>query len=123
MLFNSFEFILLFLPIVFIGFYLIGRFNHLAAAGWLTVASLFFYGWWNIKVLPLLLMSITVNYFFGVRLSNFNQTQKGKFLLSIAVMLNLLLLGYFKYAGFFVTTLNVGFQEAGIAALTVPKII
>lgn len=123
MLFNSYEFILLFLPIVFIGFYVIGRHNHLAAAGWLTFASLFFYGWWSIKALPLLLMSITVNYFFGIKLSNFNQTRKGKVLLSIAVILNLALLGYFKYAGFFVTTLNVGLQEAGMATWIVPKII
>lgn len=123
MLFNSFDFIFLFLPIVFAGFYFIGRRNQLAAAAWLTVASLCFYGWLSIKVLPLLLISIGVNYWFGGVLSNASQTKKGKLYLYGAVSSNLALLGYFKYAGLFVSSVNIGLQKAGVPTLTVPHII
>lgn len=123
MLFNSFEFILLFLPIVFIGFYLIGARSHVLAAGWLAAASLFFYAWWSFTALPLLLGSILTNYWFGAKLSQFNQTSKGKRFLFCGVTLNLVLLGYFKYAGFFVGSLNNALQNVGIHALTVPQIV
>ncbi len=62
MLFNSHIFIFGFLPIVFFGFYYIGRYNQNLAALWLTLSSLFFYGWWNIHFVGLLLVSIVFNY-------------------------------------------------------------
>ena len=62
MLFNSYEFIFLYLPIVGAGFFLIGRSNARAAALWLAAASLFFYGWWNPRFVSLLLASIVFNY-------------------------------------------------------------
>ena len=47
MLFNSYQFIFLFLPITFFVFFAIGGRRPVYAAAWLTLASLFFYGWWN----------------------------------------------------------------------------
>ncbi len=47
MLFNSYVFIFVFLPVTLAGFFLLGRFQPKLAAAWLTAASLFFYGWWN----------------------------------------------------------------------------
>lgn len=123
MLFNSFEFILLFLPFVFVAFYLIGARSHFYASLWLAIASLFFYSWWSIKMLPLLLISITINYWFGKKLTEFNNCKKGKFFLISAITLNLGLLGYFKYAGLFVTTLNAGLTKVGMIPLTIPQII
>jgi alginate O-acetyltransferase complex protein AlgI len=62
MLFNSYAFIFGFLPIVFLVFYVIGRHSHNLALLWLTLASLFFYGWWNIHFIGLLIGSILFNY-------------------------------------------------------------
>lgn len=98
MLFNSYTFIFLFLPLVFTLFVFFGRINQTLAATWLTVASLFFYGWWNIAFLPLLLASILFNYVAGYTISKTGS----KPLLTAAVTLNLALLGYYKYANFFV---------------------
>ncbi len=108
MLFNSYVFIFAFLPVVFFGFYVIGRYSHKLALLWLTFASLFFYGWWDVRFVGLLLASIVFNYGFGrligQRLST--STGSGKSLLVSAIVANIILLGYFKYANFFVENLN-----------------
>ncbi len=62
MLFNSYIFIFGFLPVVWLGFYQIGKSSHAMAALWLAAASLFFYGWWDVRYVGLLLASITFNY-------------------------------------------------------------
>ncbi|MCP4406192.1 MAG: MBOAT family protein [Gammaproteobacteria bacterium] len=104
MLFNSYIFLLFFLPITFTGFFLIGgRGHHRIAIAWLVGASLFFYSWWNPAYLGLILASIFVNYAVGVSLGG---AQKSKTLLTVGIVFNLLLLGYFKYANFFVDNLN-----------------
>jgi hypothetical protein len=69
MLFNSYPFIFLFLPLTLLGFFMIGRRSPRAAAGWLALASLFFYGWWNPAYVGLLLGSMLLNYFCGMRLA------------------------------------------------------
>ncbi len=69
MLFNSYVFIFLFLPIVLLGFYLLGKWgNNQIAIGWLVGASLFFYGWWNPIYLGLILASLIFNYAVGFSL-------------------------------------------------------
>lgn len=107
MLFNSYEFIFLFLPLTLLGFYLIGaQGHHRIAIAWLVGASLFFYSWWNPAYLGLMLFSIIFNYSVGVALGiNQNRLQK-KLILFLGVATNLGLLGYFKYAGFFVENIN-----------------
>ena len=63
MLFNSYEFIFMFLPIsFFVYFYLNHKRLTTASKAWLVFTSLFFYSWWNIAYLPLILMSILFNY-------------------------------------------------------------
>jgi len=62
MLFNSYVFIFCYLPITLIGFFLLGKTSHRLAALWLAGASLFFYGWWDVRYVGLLLGSITFNY-------------------------------------------------------------
>ena len=114
MLFNSYIFILLFLPLSVLGFYLIGaRGHHRIAVSWLVGASLFFYSWWNPSYLSLILVSILFNYALGVSLSNSNSTAGSKkFGLIFGVSTNLALLGYFKYANFFVDNINNAFSAS-----------
>ena len=113
MLFNSYVFIFLFLPVSLWMFFRIGNMgHHRAAIAWLVGASLFFYGWWNPAYLGLILVSILFNYAFGVTLSN-QDSGKGiskKTLLIIGIAINLGLLGYFKYANFFVDNINILFN-------------
>lgn len=115
MLFNSFEFIFVFLPITFfVYFYLNQKRLTEAAKGFLVFASLFFYSWWNIAYLPLILISMLFNYVVGRQLANHDQSERKyskKTLLAIGVLFNLSLLGYFKYSDFFIRNLNMVFDS------------
>lgn len=107
MLFNSYSFILAYLPVVFTVFFLLGKNSHRLAASWLGFASLFFYGWWSIYALPLLLSSILANYRFSIPLSSQTMSDKNKRIyLFVAVLSNLIVLGVFKYSNFFISTAN-----------------
>lgn len=113
MLFNSYEFLFAFLPITLLVFFYIGTIgHHRIAIAWLVATSLFYYGWWNPAYLGLILGSIFYNYSLGVALSG-NMLAidrhhiKKKSLLIFGIASNLALLGYFKYANFFVDTVNV----------------
>jgi alginate O-acetyltransferase complex protein AlgI len=104
MLFNSYVFIFLFLPITLLGFHLIGvRGHHKIAVSWLVGASIVFYAWWNPAYVSLIIMSILFNYGIGVSL----QDRPRKIILIFGIIANLSLLGYFKYANFFVENLNI----------------
>ncbi|MGO1117640.1 MBOAT family O-acyltransferase [Rhodovibrionaceae bacterium A322] len=110
MLFNTDEFIFLFLPIVLAGFFLLGRLGaHRACLLWLVAASLFYYGWWNPLYIILVGGSMMFNYTLGsyIGLSNKqDQRQQAKMLTTIGVVANLGLLGYYKYANFFLENLD-----------------
>ncbi|MUG85155.1 MBOAT family protein [Paenibacillus timonensis] len=109
MLFNSYEFIFAFWPISFIVYFLLNRlcppvFGKL----WLAAASLFFYSYWSIKSLPLILASIAFNYVMGrsINHSADKPIRLRKLLLTLGITGNVLLLGYYKYADFFITNIN-----------------
>ncbi|OQW76919.1 MAG: membrane-bound O-acyltransferase family protein [Proteobacteria bacterium ST_bin11] len=107
MLFNSYVFIFAFFPIVFFGFFRIGKYSHELASLWLAAASLFFYGWWDVRFVGLLLMSIAFNYCAGYLIGNGLQiVNRSKWLLIGAIVINLLLLGHFKYSNFLIENLN-----------------
>lgn len=113
MLFNSYIFIFLFLPVTLVGFYLIGeRGNYRASVCWLVSASLFFYAWWNPAYLGLLLCSILFNYALGVLLSTKKRNKNLKFLLVLGAVSNLCLLAYFKYYNFFIDNINWMFSSS-----------
>ncbi len=103
MLFQSQSFLLIFLPLVLAGYYLAARFQPRLGEGtrkWLLLlASLWFYGYWDPRLLPLLIFSILANWLFA-RLYPYH----GRFLLTLGILLNLTLLGIFKYADFFANT-------------------
>ena len=109
MLFNSYLFIFLFLPVTLTGFFAISRFcHHKILLLWLVGASLFFYGWWNPIYLWLLLASILSNYALGTTIGYFSGNKPiAKGLLVIGISFNLGLLGYLKYANFFVNEWNL----------------
>ena len=112
MLFNSYEFIFLFLPITLIIYFTLNRYgkNNIAKA-WLVVASLYFYSYFHLSYLYLILTSIIINYFIGNKLNHKSLTGKErKIWMIIGVIFNLGLLGYFKYYDFFVENINTVFR-------------
>lgn len=104
MLFNSYQFLFVFLPAVFAGFFILARFGQGVASLWLGLASLVFYGWWSPKYVALLLASILFNYCLGYLIGK--SKARSKAMLIFAIGVNLCLLGYFKYANFFIETVN-----------------
>tara|TARA_Y100001978_G_C23698377_1_gene439125 strand:- start:2492 stop:3949 length:1458 start_codon:yes stop_codon:yes gene_type:complete len=108
MLFNSYEFLFLFLPVTFfIYFFINSKKNIKIGKGFLVLSSLFFYGFWKPLYLPLLIISIYFNFTLGKNLAseNYNHSQN-KNLLILGIFLNLFLLGYFKYSNFFIANFN-----------------
>ena len=71
---------------------------------WLSFASLVFYGYWDIRYVPLLLGSICWNFAIGRLIEN--KPSKKKLLLTSGIIVNLLLLGYYKYTAFFIENLD-----------------
>jgi len=122
MLFNSFEFILLFLPISLMGFYLISHYaagqNHPNAyrllIWWLVLVSCFFYAWWQPIYLLLIICSMIFNYGMGQAIHFTQQStslpNRSKTLLALGICLNLLLLGYYKYAVFLTENFSLWFN-------------
>jgi alginate O-acetyltransferase complex protein AlgI len=102
MLFNSYEFLFAILPLVFLLFFALGKKSHQAAAAFLGFASLVFYAWFSVKALPILIGSIVINYLFGLKIS----AAREKSWLIIAIIFNLSLLSFFKYANFFIDNTN-----------------
>ena len=103
MLFNSYEFILAFLPITLAVYYVLGRKSRSAASVWLVLTSLFYYGWWKPAYVVLLIASITYNYSLGRVLGRqAHNGEPSKSLLIFGIVGNLATLAYFKY-GMFVT--------------------
>ncbi|EPN1614189.1 MBOAT family O-acyltransferase [Cronobacter turicensis] len=106
MIFSSPEFIFLFLPIVFAVYFLLNKLRvPYASKTWLVLASLYFYSYWSLDYLPLMLGSIAFNYTLGIMLAR--QSSRRNLYLTIGVIANLLTLGYYKYANFFLDNLNV----------------
>jgi alginate O-acetyltransferase complex protein AlgI len=113
MLFNSYVYILLFLPVTLSGYYLTARRSDKVSKVWLVFASLFFYAYWVPGYLFLIVASMCVNYVLATRIAASRAqapTQPpSKFLPVVGLVFNLGLLGYYKYADFFITNINVSF--------------
>lgn len=113
MLFHSTAFILGFLPASLLGLWGTGRLcGGRWALRWLVAASLFFYGWWNPAHLPLLGGSILVNYAIARKMRT--AARPGRWM-AAGVTLNLLALGWFKYAGFVLRIIAPDAPPPGIA--------
>ncbi len=105
MLFNSYIFIFVFLPLTMAGWYGLNRIHAYKAAGvYLTAMSLWFYGYFNISYLALILVSILCNYLISFALEK-NAINSGM-TKAFGIILNLGLLFYFKYYDFFISNIN-----------------
>lgn len=107
MLFNSYIFIFLFLPITLWLFFTIAKRNRSYALGILFIASIIFYGWNDYRYVFILLFSIAVNFLIGKYILKITSPSRKKNLLVNGIIFNLGLLGYFKYADFFIRDFNV----------------
>jgi D-alanyl-lipoteichoic acid acyltransferase DltB (MBOAT superfamily) len=121
MLFNSYPFILLFLPVVLAGYFWLGRGGNLAPVVWLALASLTFYCIGNWQFVGLLVASIAFNYGIGylliaVRLG----PARRRAALVVGVAGDLLVLGIFKYAGFVTDNLNALFDTGFAVHILLP---
>jgi alginate O-acetyltransferase complex protein AlgI len=121
MLFNSYPFIFLFLPIALIGYFVLGRLGNLAPVIWLALASLIFYSASNWQFVLLLLASVAFNYTVGLLLiAKRLRVVPRLAVLSIGVAGDLLVLGTFKYAGFLAANLNAIFSTGFTVNILLP---
>jgi alginate O-acetyltransferase complex protein AlgI len=121
MLFNSYPFIFVFLPIVLAGYFWLGCSSNLAPVWWLVLASLVFYSVSNWQFVGLLLASVAFNYFVGWLLIAKQLRGTTRFaVLTAGVAGDLLVLGTFKYAGFLAANLNAMFSAGFVVNILLP---
>lgn len=107
MLFNSYAFIFFFLPAALAGYFILNQFHfYRYATLFLFISSLLFYGCWNPIYLPLILLSIFINYLIGMELTKKYGSTQRKLFLWVGIAFNLVLLGYYKYSDFFIANVN-----------------
>jgi alginate O-acetyltransferase complex protein AlgI len=118
MLFNSPEFIYFFLPFSIAAWWCLQKMNREQDAQWLVViCSIYFYGWWDTRYVPLLIGNALGNFYLGQKIAE----TKSKTLLIAGLMVNIGLLGYFKYADFFIENWNaVADSEYSLLQLVLP---
>ena len=110
MLFNSYIFLIGFLPITLLAYFALGQHSLRSALAFLWAASLFFYAWWDPRYLLLISASIAFNYFAGRHLLQMsargNARHARSWLLGLAVAANVGLLAVYKYTDFFITAFS-----------------
>lgn len=109
MQFNSYIFILLFLPLAVTGYFILARLRYKAAQLFLLGMSLWFYGYFNPRYLAIICSSILVNFLFSKYLGREGAFGR-KLVLTIAVLFNTGLIFYFKYYDFFIGSVNAVFH-------------
>lgn len=114
MLFNSIDFAVFF-PIVLILYWFVFNKNLKAQNLFIVVASYIFYGWWDWRFLFLIFFSTAVDYFIGLKLSKQENNKKQKQLLAISIIVNIGILGFFKYFNFFVDNFVTAFSIFGLS--------
>jgi alginate O-acetyltransferase complex protein AlgI len=110
MLFNSYEFIFVFLPITLAGFFTLGTISRAWALLWIILVSIFFYAWWRPLNVLIIAPSILINFAFARTLRQLGEDQKSAqtsaLLLVLGIVFNVLFLGYFKYIDFGRSAIN-----------------
>lgn len=114
MLFNSYEFIFLLLPVVLAGYYLVlpKSWRH----GFLALCSFVFYGWWDYRYLGLLLLAITIDYVAGGRIAAAADPARKRRWLLVSICGDMGMLGFFKYYDLGAGTVNALAQGLGAGA-------
>lgn len=122
MLFNSFVFLFVFLPLALLLYYGAAATSYRRAAASIGISSLIFYAWWDYRFVFLLLASIVVNYLIGRNIgltSIIGKQAHARYLLAAGVVIDLAVLGFFKYAMF----LNRSLEALTGSAFPLPEII
>ena len=115
MLFNSYIFVLAFLPITLLGYYgfnKIPKQGNTIAKSWLLVASLFFYGYFNWSYLAIIVVSILVNYVLSQMMLRSEKSTVRKIAFALGLILNIGCLFYYKYYDFFISNINTVFKTS-----------
>lgn len=130
MLFNSIVFLWIFLPILIALYFTVGKIFPKTKNYILLIFSLLFYAWGEPKYIVLMLVSIVINYIFGLLIAKYAPKGRGEnkkrdkrqiAVLVISILTNLALLGHFKYANFFVDSINNVFgANFNIGAIALP---
>lgn len=113
MLFNTINFAL-FLPFVFILYWIIAKSNLKLQNILLLVASYFFYACWDYRFLFLLIFSTLLDYYSGLKIHNTKNEAQKKFWFYLSIGINLGFLGFFKYYNFFISSFTEGLSFLGI---------
>jgi alginate O-acetyltransferase complex protein AlgI len=109
MIFNSIDF-LLFFPVVYL-VYLVSK--HRIQNLFLLGASYFFYGYWDYRYLSLLFLSTIIDYFVSLRLADTTSPKLKKFFVTLSILSNLSILGFFKYYNFFTLSAKSALESIG----------
>lgn len=112
MIFNSIAFTV-FLPIVFVIYWSLINKPLKYQNAILLIASYIFYGWWDWRFLSLIAFSTVVDYIIGIQLDNSTSQKDKKIFLLISLIVNLGLLGFFKYYNFFISSIEENLNALG----------
>ncbi|MCL4112931.1 UNVERIFIED_CONTAM: hypothetical protein GTU68_040486 [Idotea baltica] len=123
MLFNSYIFVLAFLPLILLLWWN-RRITTSVRLGLLTFGSYLFYGWWDYRFVGLLVVSTVIDFYVGGRIHDAHKSSARRSWLSLSLLSNLGLLAFFKYSGFFAASLNsvAGWLRVG-GEMPVPEVI
>ena len=110
MVYSTYQFILVFLPIVLLVYFGLSRLTDARIQKvFLVLASLFFYGYYNWTYLPIIISSIAANYLVAILMQ---RAERKKPLLVLGILFNIGLIGYFKYYDFFISNVNALFRTS-----------
>lgn len=110
MLFSEQSFLFYFLPAVFVGVLFLWLRSSYLTSWWIILASFFFYGFHGWQHLPLLILSILVNYGIGFRIEKRAVNRSGYYLLILGILCNLLILAIYKYADFITSSFHLEYS-------------
>jgi alginate O-acetyltransferase complex protein AlgI len=114
-LFNSYAFLFGFLPLVLAGWWGLSGWRQ-ARLAFLTGASWFFYAWWDWRYLPLLIGATSIDYVAGLLIADTENETRRRLLLAASLATNIGILAYFKFAGFFLGSLDGIGSAVGLGA-------
>ena len=121
MLFNSYEFIFVFLPLCIIGYFALNKVNYVLGEYLLIIASFYFYAYFNPSYFYIILFSIVGNYGLTYMMRTWDSIVCRKMFLLSGIVANVGILFYYKYMGFFVENINLVFRtEFEIVKLLLP---
>ncbi len=125
MIFSTYSFIFIFLPIVFFGFRLFAHFQlHLWSKVWLIAASVYFYAQGSGSFVFVFIADMVVNYLLGtwmIKSGDSGRNGVKKVLLAVGLLLNISFLGYYKYANFMIENVNLLTGQAyGLVNIVLP---